>query len=278
MKRMKKTSAILIACISLFIMSAFDDKPTEKSAIRYVNYSIFGKDYAKTPIFDNDLKDHVYYVVSGHGGPDPGAMFQKNNHWLCEDEYAYDVSLRLARNLIGHGAMVYMITRDENDGIRDSEYLEPDKDETVWGGAKMPLNEKARLKQRSDIINRLYEENRNKGYKTQRTIITHVDSRYQDKKVDVFFYYNQNSQSGKTLANSIYSTVKSKYDTHQRWRGYEGVVKPRGLWMLNETKPTSVYIELGNISNEFDQKRLLIPNNRQAIANWISEGIESEKE
>jgi N-acetylmuramoyl-L-alanine amidase len=272
---MKNKSAMVIACICLLFLSSFDDKPTEKSAIRYVNYSIFGKEYAKTPIFNESMKSHVYYIVSGHGGPDPGAMFQKNDKWLCEDEYAYDVSLRLARNLIGHGARVYMITRDENDGIRDLEYLEPDKDETVWGGANMPLNQKARLKQRSDIINSLYEQNKANGYETQRTIITHVDSRYQDKKVDVFFYYNQNSQSGKILANAIFSTVKSSYDEHQKGRGYEGVVKPRGLWMLNETKPTSVYIELGNISNEFDQKRLLIPNNRQAIANWISEGIQT---
>ena len=271
---MKKTSAIIIACICLFSLSSFDDKPTEKSAIRYVNYSIFGKDYAKTPIFNESLKNHVYYIVSGHGGPDPGAMFQKNSQWLCEDEYAYDVSLRLARNLIGEGARVYMITRDENDGIRDLEYLEPDKDETVWGGANMPLNQKARLKQRTDIINSLYEQNKAMGYQTQRTIITHVDSRYQDKKVDVFFYYNQNSQQGKELANSVYATVKGKYDVHQKGRGYEGIVKPRGLWMLNETKSPALYIELGNISNAFDQKRLLIPNNRQAIANWIAEGIQ----
>lgn len=270
---MKKTMAAAVAISCLFFLSAFDDKPNENSAIRYVNYSIFGKEYAKTPIFDHSLKNHAYYIVSGHGGPDPGAMFKKGSHWLCEDEYAYDVSLRIARNLISHGARVYMITRDENDGIRDEKILTPDKDETVWGGASMPLNQKARLRQRTDIINRLYDQNKAKGFHTQRTIITHVDSRYRDKKVDVFFYHNEYSTSGKKLANSIYHTVKSKYDEHQRGRGYEGVVKPRGLWMLNETKPTAVYIELGNITNEFDQRRLLIPNNRQAMANWIVAGI-----
>lgn len=273
---MKKTLTLAVSCLSLYFLSSFDNKPTEKSAIRYVNYSIFGKEYAKTAILDNTLKGHAYYVVSGHGGPDPGAMYKKGDKWLCEDEYAYDVSLRLARNLVSHGATVYMITRDENDGIRDQEFLEPDKDETVWGGAAMPLNQRARLNQRTDAINKLYEQNNVKGYTVQRTIITHVDSRYEDKKVDVFFYHNENSNSGKILANSIYSTVKNKYDEHQTGRGYEGIVKSRDLWMLRETKPTAVYIELGNISNDFDQKRLLIPNNRQAIANWISLGIEKE--
>jgi N-acetylmuramoyl-L-alanine amidase len=270
---MKKSLAFMALSIGLVCLTSFNDKPKENSVIRYVNYPIFGKEYSKTPIMDKTMAGDVYYIVSGHGGPDPGAMFKKGENWLCEDEYAYDVSLRLARNLISHGARVYMITRDENDGIRDDELLEPDKDETVWGGDSMPLGQKARLQQRTSIINRLYSKNKAKGFKTQKVIITHVDSRYQDKKVDVFFYYNKNSSTGEALANAIYSTVKSNYDEHQKGRGYEGVVKDRDLYMLRETRPTAVYIELGNISNTFDQKRLLIPNNRQAIANWIAEGI-----
>ncbi|MCR9063072.1 MAG: N-acetylmuramoyl-L-alanine amidase [Cytophagales bacterium] len=273
---MKKLLSAAIAVCGIFILSSFNEEPAAK-VIRYVNYSIFGKDYAKTPIYDSRLKGHVYYIVSGHGGPDPGAMYEKDGNWLCEDEYAYDVSLRLARNLITHGAKVYMITRDENDGIRDSEILSPDKDETIWGGEGMPLNQKARLKQRTDAINALYHENKAKGYEVHRTIVTHVDSRYEDHKVDVFFYHNPNSESGKSLATSMLSNVKSKYDEHQKGRGYSGVVKSRNLWMLRETIPTTVYIELGNISNSFDQRRLLIPNNRQAIANWLAEGVLNEK-
>jgi N-acetylmuramoyl-L-alanine amidase len=37
-----------------------------------------------------------------------------------------------------------------------------------------------------------------------------------------------------------------------------------------------VYIELGNITNEFDQKRLLMVNNRQAIGNWLTQGVLSK--
>jgi len=45
------------------------------------------------------------------------------------------------------------------------------------------------------------------------------------------------------------------------------------LHMLRETKPTSIYIELGNITNPKDQKRIIWTNNRQALANWLYEGI-----
>lgn len=270
---MKKLLTGSVTCVCFAFLTAFNDSPEETKALRHVSYSIFGEKYAKTPILDELLKGHVYYVVSGHGGPDPGAMTKKGDQWISEDEYAYDVSLRLARNLITHGAKVYMITRDENDGIRDEEILEMDKDETVWGGAAMPLNQRARLAQRSEIINKLYRENASKGYEVQRTIVTHVDSRYEDKKIDVFFYFSPGSDAGQSLAQTMYSTVKNKYEEHQSGRGYDGVVHSRGLWMLRETIPITVYIELGNISNTFDQKRLLIPNNRQALANWMAEGV-----
>ncbi len=255
------------------LSTSFTIDPNTNGAIRSVNYDIFGKKYAKTAIIDNQLKGHVYYVVSGHGGPDPGAMFKKDGKWLCEDEYAYDVSLRLARNLISHGALVYMITRDDNDGIRDEVYLAHDTEETVYGGKSMPLNQAERLRQRSNVINELYETHKRKGYKTQRTIITHIDSRYVDKKVDVFFYHKENNTEGRELAKSMYHTIKNKYDEKQKGRGYYGEVSSRNLHMLRETKPTAVFMELGNICNEFDQKRLLMPDNRQAMANWLCQGI-----
>jgi N-acetylmuramoyl-L-alanine amidase len=270
---MKKLPAGILF-LALFVgLTSFEDKPTNNDAIRYISYSIFGKKYAKTPILDSKLKGHVYYIVSGHGGPDPGAMTKKDGVWISEDEYAYDVSLRLARNLISHSAKVYMVTRDENDGIRDQELLPMDKDETVWGGKAMPLNQKARLKQRTDAINSLYAVNKSKGYTTQRTIVTHVDSRYESKKVDIFFYHNANSSEGKKLAHHMYKTIKDEYNEHQNGRGYSGEVGSRGLWMLNHTITPTVFIELGNIANDFDQKRLLIANNRQAIANWLAQGV-----
>ena len=34
-----------------------------------------------------------------------------------------------------------------------------------------------------------------------------------------------------------------------------------------------VYIEIGNIKNPKDQRRILDPDNRQALAKWISEGV-----
>lgn len=236
-------------------------------------FPIFGKKYQHVPLKSNQLRGKVYYIVTGHGGPDPGAMGKQAGFTLCEDEYAYDVGLRLCRNLIEHGATAYMIIRDQNDGIRDEKYLSCDSDEVVWGDQKIFRQQKPRLFQRSNAINNLYEKHQKQGVADQKAIMIHVDSRSKSQQTDLFFYYAPGSTTSKAFANQLHQTMKAKYAQYRKSGSYHGTVTPRDLHMLRETKPTSVYIELGNIRNSFDQLRIVPESNRQALANWLSEGI-----
>lgn len=243
-----------------------------KSEENVVYNELFGEKYARVPIEDQRLKGQVYYVVSGHGGPDPGACCTSTSSMLCEDEYAYDVSLRLARNLMQHGAIVHMIIQD-TDGIRDDEILDCDKDEKCMGKSKIPRNQKKRLYQRASTVNNLYKKYKKKGYKTQKAIMIHVDSRSENKRQDVFFYHYGSSKTSRKLAYDLQSTFQKKYDRYQKGRGYKGYVGERGLYMLRNTAPPAVFVELANIRNKHDHKRLLIHTNRQALANWLFEGM-----
>lgn len=236
-------------------------------------FPIFGKDFEYVPLQDNKLAGKVYYIVAGHGGPDPGAMGKRSNHSLCEDEYAYDVGLRLARILLSHGATTYIIVRDPNDGIRGGQFLNCDEDEVVWGNKKIPYDQKQRLFQRSDMINELYEKHKKQGVTTQVTIEIHVDSRSKREQTDLFFYYHPSSTSSKNLATRMQETMKKKYKQYRSSGQYYGTVSSRDLHTLRETKTTSVYVELGNIRNSFDQQRIVIESNRQALANWLYEGL-----
>ena len=236
-------------------------------------FSIFGDANAHVPLIDESLKGKVFYVVSGHGGPDAGAVGKIGRALLCEDEYAYDVSLRLVRNLIAHGATAYMVTRDPNDGIRSERLLKNDQDEYCWGNLKMPRGQKKRLFQRSDMVNALYLKHKKQGIHDQRLIAIHVDSRSVREQTDLFFYYFPNSDAGKKLAKKIHRTVKAKYKKLRPGRGYTGTVTARDLHMLRETPATSVYVELGNIKNTYDRKRILPASNRQALADWLFEGL-----
>ncbi len=236
-------------------------------------FPIFGAKYAKTPLASTKLRGKVFYVVSGHGGPDPGAIGKRSGHSLCEDEYAYDVALRLCRNLIAHGATAYIINRDPNDGIRDDEYLNCDEDEVLWGNVKMNYAQKSRLFQRSDIINDLYEKHKLQGVAEQTAIMIHVDSRSHGQRTDLFFYHYPGSEEGEKLARQMLTTMQSKYEKYRKTGQYEGSVKGRDLHMLRELKPLSVYVELANIRNYSDQQRIVLMKNRQLLADWLFEGL-----
>lgn len=236
-------------------------------------FPIFGPDYAYTPLASTKLRGKVFYVVSGHGGPDPGAIGRREDHRLCEDEYAYDVALRLCRNLIAHGATAYMINRDPNDGIRNDRYLSCDRDEVIWGGIRQSPNQKTRLTQRSDVINELYEKHRLQGVSEQQVVVIHVDSRSRSQRTDLFFYHHPSSEDGLSLARQMHRTMRQKYRRYRANGEYHGTVTARDLHMLRECKPTSVYIELANIRNNHDQQRIVLQRNRELLADWMLEGL-----
>jgi N-acetylmuramoyl-L-alanine amidase len=238
-------------------------------------YSIFGKEHEYIPLKSSKLMGKIFYIDSGHGGPDPGAVAKHNGKTLCEDEYNYDVGLRLCRNLIANGATAYMIVRDPNDGLRAQEVLVADDDEFYWGNIKMFRAQKSRLVQRSNVVNKLYEKHRKQGIKDkdQKLIIIHIDSQIKSLQTDIFFYYEPNNKDGKELAQQMHQKLTEKYTKHRGQKKYKGTVTARDLHMLRECKPAAVFIELGNLQNAYDLKRFLPEANRQAMADWLYEGM-----
>lgn len=256
---------------SVILVDSIQKQSKKLKEIESEVFSIFGEKHETVLFKSKRLKGAIYYLVSGHGGPDPGAMANYGGKAISEDEYAYDITLRLAKELLSHGASVYILIRDENDGIRDDRILEIDHDEVAYPDKTIPLNQLARLQQRVEIVNDLYKTNKGKY---QRLIVTHVDSRGKGQNIDVFFYHHEKSKNGKKLAESIHKTFQTKYKKYQPNRTYEGTFGDRtSLYLVRKTHPAMAYIEIGNIKNKKDQRRILDPDNRQALAKWISEGV-----
>ena len=241
-----------------------------------LNEPLFGDKYETVTIKNQDLKGKVYYIVAGHGGIDPGAMCTDCTHTLCEDEYAYDVSLRLSRTLMEQGATVHIIIQD-TDGIRDGKYLACDTDETCLGGAKVARSQKQKLYQRTNKVNSLYAKHKAEGVKEQYAMFIHVDSNHENKRMDVYFFHHEKSKKGKKLAQNLQNTFRGKYAQHQADRGYHGDIRCRNLYVVNNTHPPAILVELGNIKNTNDQKRIMLAGNRQALADWLAEGLSTFK-
>lgn len=238
---------------------------------RFTIEPLLGAKWSKVEAVDDRLRGTAFYLVSGHGGPDPGGMGKLDGHTLCEDEYAYDVTLRFGRRLIEHGAKVYFVVQDRNDGIRDDRYLKPDSDEVSYLGKRIPSNQRARLAQRIDIVNSLYSKDTTSTYK--RCVAIHVDARRKAEDIDIFFYYQSGNAAGKGTALTLRDTIRQNYRESQPGRGYEGTVTTRELYVLKHCRAPLVFIELGNIHHVRDRERLLEANNRQAVANWLCEGV-----
>ncbi len=220
--------------------------PSEKLAGGGTGPAIFGKKLSEVTPQSDRLKDACFYIISGHGGPDPGAVARVGNRQLHEDEYAYDIALRLARNLMMESATVYVIIQDPNDGIRDEMYLDNSSNETCMGDP-IPRDKLDRLKQRVDKVNELYQGDKGK-FKYIRAIDIHVDSRNKGKRIDVFFYHSGDNHS-KLLATTMRDLFRVKYDTQQPGRGFGGFVEQRNLYVRRHLKPPAILVETGNIQN-----------------------------
>lgn len=236
-------------------------------------YAIFGKGKEKVYLESKTLAGAVFYIVTGHGGPDPGTIGKRSNLELCEDEYAYDIALRLTKKLLSHKATAYLIVRDEDDGIRNDQFLKCDKDEYYWNKVAISLNQLERLQKRTEIVNELFKKNKSNKVYYQRLLSIHIDSRKSDVRKDVYFNYKDANQKSLKLAQTLQRVIRNKYKHHQKDRVYSGEASARKLYILDNSLAPSVLIELGNIKNKIDQLRLVLPENRQAIADWLCEGL-----
>lgn len=244
-------------------------KKTTSSTGKKKKEPLFGDKYAEYTLTSNKLQGATFYLVSGHGGPDCGAIGKADGKEIHEDEYAYDIMLRLARNLMMEGATVYIIIQDKNDGIRDDRFLKNSKIETCRG-KEIPLNQTKRLQQRCAEINTLSRQTKNKY---QRAIFIHLDSHSNKRQLDVYFYHHSSSKDGKCLGETMRKTFSAQYQKHQPDRGFTGTVSARNLYVLTNSNPICLFAELGNIRNSFDQQRFLLSSNRQALANWMCRGF-----
>lgn len=236
-------------------------------------FPIFGTTYAKVKRTDKALGGRVYILDAGHGGPDPGAIASNDGDFtLYEDEYAYDITLRLARNLLRRGATVYLTVYDPDDGIREGIRLMPDKHEVFIGNQAMVTNFADRLRQRSGVVNLLADLHPNA---TCRLISIHVDSREMKdfpEPMDPHFSYYSTSTEGETLAQTLLDTMRPHYLAAKGT--YNGRTQTRDqLHMLLYSKIPTVLVETANLKNPTDQARMTKASYRQNLADWLMEGL-----
>ncbi len=197
---------------------------------------------------------------------------------IFEDEYVMDISLRLARELESYGAGVVMAIEDE--GIRDIKFLPRDRDETLLKGKAISADQKTRLRDRVEPINRMYSSNGGKK-KHQRFLALHIDFREDNgTHVDFDVFFHEDSDAGQQLATQLQRNIEGYYDSRLGGRDFVGRIVGQpdedSFFVLRETRMPAVLVELANISNELDQLRFIVIDSRQTIAELLCLGLIGE--
>ena len=147
--------------------------------------------YMKINSSDIDLPNNVYDIVidAGHGGRDPGAMYENNTEAECTLEYAYSLKSRLES--IGYKVK---LTREKD------EYVDT---YGKGGRAIVPYEVKAKL-----------------------FISLHLNSTAisnPEGGIEIYCANNMNTALAKSFADNIVNIAKTKYSPNNQFRVLDGV-------------------------------------------------------
>ncbi|NLT95050.1 MAG: N-acetylmuramoyl-L-alanine amidase [Clostridia bacterium] len=178
-------------------------------------------------------------IDPGHGGRDPGAVYQN----IYEKDINLDVAKQVEKILKEKKYRVSMTrTKDTN--------LVNWKDRGSYQRAS--LIERARI-----------AEKRNARY----LISIHCNSDNNSNYSGPQTFYHSQSVSGKRLAEAIQEELKKVNNTKRQ-------AIPGDYFLINNTSCTAVIVELGYLSNAGDRLILCSPEYKRKLAEAIAKGVE----
>ncbi len=200
--------------------------------------TIPGGQAAPDPYPDQPLAGKVIVVDAGHGGRDPGTYGVSSG--VAESMITLDLARRVGDLLARAGATVVM-TRDADVDVRDPQ--DP---------SAGPLQSRVNLANRAQAA--LF-------------VSIHADW-YDDPSVHgaATFYHPRRPQDA-TVARAIQQGLVQATGLANRG------ARPAGYYVLNHTTMPAVLVETGLLSSPADERRLLDPAFRQAVAEGLVAGI-----
>ena len=220
-------------------------------------------------------------IDPGHGGVDPGAIVANKTGgdkpvYVVEDEYVYDIALRLYEFLRLRGAEVEMTLLSPNHLIRDNlpasatfvheqnEVYNDKRYNQKKRSAARPRS--ANLNQRVRIANRFF-----KGAKRKRTLFLsiHADNSPGRPKGPLAIYLKRNGKIDKqsrTFAQLMQKALDSP--------DLKAQIKGRSLGVLRGNKAhAEILVEIRNVHDVGEAYRIRFHEKRQRDAERIAAGI-----
>lgn len=197
--------------------------------------------FSKTNAIVNDysLLGKSFYIDPGHGGRDSGAI----SSTFLEKDMNLLLSKKLAKALIGKGAMVYL-TRDDDYDLASS-----------------TINKK-----RNDLYNRVRLINNSK---CNMYISMHLNSSPSQKWNGIQIFYSNILKENKLIAETITNTMKKNLNN------IRDVKQENSYYMYSKLKVPGILVEAGFISNKNDNYKIRQEDYQDILINNIVLGIEN---
>jgi N-acetylmuramoyl-L-alanine amidase len=258
------------------IISIVQDNQPDRSFSRLASAGI-AKDYAKAqvllqnfdqylstqPSLSDTLKGYSIVLDPGHGGDDPGAivMHHGNNRvsYLVEDEYNYDMALRIYALLKRHGAKVFLTVLAPNHLIRDNDnqYTFVNEKNEVYNtpsAANRPIGGKEGVQKRIAVAQPFLQ---GVSDNKQLWLSLHCDASVQSP-LGLVALSNTPSTASIALAKQI-------IDENGRGK----MIRDDFFVLKNNPVKTAILVEVRNLSIQKEAEILLQPSQREADANKI---------
>ena len=199
---------------------------------------LFSVNQVNAYVNDFPLLGKTIYLDAGHGGNDPGAIYDN----VYEKDINLDIVKKLQFELEKQGAVV-LLTRDD------------DYDLASIDAKKRKQSD---LSKRADLINES---------KCDMYISVHLNAYSSTKWSGLQIFYDDINPNNKVLAEVMNETLKSNL------KNVREIKRENGYFMYHKINVTGILIESGFITNSNDRYKLKDSNYQAILARNIVSGV-----
>lgn len=219
--------------------------------------AIFEEELAQLNHKSEKLKDAVIYLISGNDLMDE----TPTNNKVTEE-----INKRLAKELLVHGAKVYMISSNKNNIHVKSGNLESGATEGAMAGLDQ-------MQEYLETINKKFLQHTGKY---QRLLITRVKGEISNAYCDVSIYHHVTSKDGKRIANNIQNLFQEQSISRKTIDRYKDVFTDKhNIYLAKNALPAITLIELETSTEKSLEYKntMIVRSNKALFTDLIANGV-----